>query len=124
MPTHFHFLINIKIENQDRIRRAIGDFLGGYSRAINKERNRSGNLFQQHSKAKQIKTEKHLIALMHYIHQNPLHAKLVAKIEDWKYSSYREYISQEKCLIPLDTSLLKKYKNVDEFIEHSNMIIE
>ena len=124
MPNHFHFLVKIKTENQDLVRRSIGDFLGGYSRAINKERDRIGSLFQQHSKAKPIKTEKHLIALTHYIHQNPLHSELVKKLEDWKYSSYREYINQEKGIIPLDTSLLNHYKNIDEFIQHSNMVIE
>jgi hypothetical protein len=124
MPTHFHFLVNVKITDQKPIRRAIGDLLGGYSRAVNKERNRSGSLFQQHSKAKLIKTEKHLIALMHYIHQNPIHTHLVVKMEDWKYSSYREYIKKGKGLIPLDMRLLNKYGNMQEFIEHSNMIIE
>ena len=27
----------------------------------------------------------------HYIHQNPFKAKLVAKLEDWKYSSFADY---------------------------------
>jgi hypothetical protein len=124
MPTHFHFLIKIITEDQNLIRRAIGDFLSGYSRAINRERNRSGSLFQQHSKAKHIKTEKHLVALMHYIHQNPFQSQLVNRMEDWNYSSYRQYVTKVNSLIPIDTMLLKRYKNVAEFIQHSNMIIE
>lgn len=28
---------------------------------------------------------------MHYIHQNPLKAGLVKKIEDWPYSSFLDY---------------------------------
>jgi hypothetical protein len=124
MPSHFHFLIKIKSEDQKLIRRAIGDTLSGYSRAVNKERNRIGSLFQQHTKSKLIKSEKHLIALIHYIHQNPVHASLVKNVEDWQYSSYRNYVKIEKSPIPLDTRILKTYSGVDEFIEHSNMIIE
>jgi REP element-mobilizing transposase RayT len=124
MPTHFHFLARIKSDNQDQIRRAIGDLLSGYSKAINKERKRRGSLFQQHTKSKQIKSEKHLIALLHYIHQNPLHAGMVTKLEDWKYSSYRTYIKPVRSSILLDKCLLRTFRNVNEFIEHSNMIIE
>lgn len=32
---------------------------------------------------------------MHYIHQNPRKAGLVNKLEDWKYSSFREYIGPD-----------------------------
>ena len=124
MPTHFHFLIKIKSENQDQIRRAVGDLLSGYSKAINKERKRKGSLFQQHTKSKHIKSEKHLIALLHYSRQNPRQAGLVKRLEDWKFSSYRHYIRQIRSSVPIDKSLLKIYKDVNEFIKHSNMIID
>jgi putative transposase len=28
---------------------------------------------------------------LHYIHQNPVRAKLVTKMEDWPYSSFSDY---------------------------------
>lgn len=28
---------------------------------------------------------------MHYIHQNPVKANLVKKMEDWDYSSFKDY---------------------------------
>jgi len=31
------------------------------------------------------------ILLFYYIHQNPLQAGLTEKLEDWEYSSFREY---------------------------------
>ena len=33
----------------------------------------------------------YLINVMHYIHQNPLRAKLVSRLEDWKFSSFSDY---------------------------------
>jgi putative transposase len=122
MPTHFHFLIRVLTEDQKLLQRSIGDVLGGYSRAINKERNRTGSLFQQHTKAKLLKSEKHLIALLHYIHQNPLHSKIVINIRDWKYSSYIDYIEDKDRYFALDKQLLQRFKNIDEFIKDSNDI--
>ena len=124
MPTHFHFLIKIKTEDQLPLRRAIGDILGGYSRAINKERNRTGSLFQQHTKAKLLISETHLIALLHYIHQNPIHSRIVNNINDWKFSSYRDYVEDKERYLPLNKKLLGKFKNIDEFVEDSNYIVE
>jgi putative transposase len=124
MPTHFHFLVQVRFENQDPLRRKIGDILGGYTRAINKEMKRTGSLFQQHTKAKHIKSEKHLVALLHYIHQNPLHSRIVINIKDWKFSSYIDYVEDKERYFPLNKQLLQKFKNIDEFVEDSNYIVE
>lgn len=33
----------------------------------------------------------YLINCFHYIHQNPLKSKLVTKLEEWEFSSFRDY---------------------------------
>ena len=33
----------------------------------------------------------YITTCFHYIHQNPFQAKLVEKLEDWKYSSFPDY---------------------------------
>jgi len=123
MPTHFHFLINIISEDQDTIRRKIGDLQSGFTKAINKKLHRTGSLFQLHTKAKLIKNEKHLISLVHYIHQNPLRANLVNKIEEWEYSSYQDYIGVRQGTLPKTDFVLSFYKNIDNFIEDSHIMI-
>ena len=124
MPTHFHFLVKITTNETSKLKRAIGDLLSGYAKSINQQLNRHGSLFQQHTKAKYIKSQKHLIALIHYIHQNPVRSKLVNKLEDWRYSSYKDYIGIRNGKLPSTKELLSLYKNIDEFIEHSNMILD
>ena len=124
MPTHFHFLIEIKSSDQNKITRMVGDILSGYTKAINKSLNRTGSLFQLHTKAKQIKSQKHLIALVHYIHQNPIRSNLVTKLEEWEFSSYRDYIGVREGKLLVKEEILSQYKNIDEFIEHSNMTID
>ena len=119
MPTHFHFLIKVTTHDSYKLNRAIGDLLSGYAKAINIQQNRHGSLFEQHTKAKPIKSQKQMIALVHYIHQNPIRSKLVKKLDDWEFSSYRDYIGVREGKLPLKEEILSQYKNIDEFIEHS-----
>ncbi len=90
MPTHFHFLVKIKCDDNTIIQNGIKIMLSSYTKAINKRFHRHGSLFQPHTKAKEIGDEQYLITLVSYIHQNPLRAKLVQSLEQWLYSSYRE----------------------------------
>ena len=87
MPNHFHFLIytpmnfeNSKFSNEFRI------LLSSYTRAINKQENRTGSLFQQNSKAKCLtydskRSPDYGLICFNYIYQNPLLAGLVEKME-------------------------------------------
>ncbi|MBU2530527.1 MAG: hypothetical protein KKD35_05755, partial [Elusimicrobia bacterium] len=40
-----------------------------------------------------VETDEELLHLTRYVHLNPVTAYLVNKPEDWKYSSYSEYVS-------------------------------
>src|SRR5258706_9988752 len=104
MPDHFHLLVYLP-ENSEATRltaqsgltgiqvlsRKLGTILSSYTQAINKQEKRSGSLFQPKTKAKDASTNSYALTCFHYIHQNPLKAGLVKKIEDWQYSSFKEY---------------------------------
>ena len=107
MPNHFHFMIyanaNSIVENkktgQQVLTRKIGTLLSSYTRAINKEKNWTGSLFRQKTKAKNLKEyitypivkKEYIRTCFDYIHQNPVDANLVSKAEEWKFSSFPEY---------------------------------
>ena len=91
MPTHFHFLVFVRSEETDTLKDAVGLMLSSYTKAINRRYNRHGSLFQLHTKAKLIEKDDYLLTITAYIHQNPVRAGLVKKLEEWEYSSYREY---------------------------------
>ena len=105
MPNHFHILILANegtVKNISRNRLEIQQLsenirllLSSYTKAINKQNNCCGSLFQQKTKAKEIDLydEDQLKNIFHYIHQNPFKAGLVKKLEDWKFSSYRDYMN-------------------------------
>lgn len=103
MPNHFHFLIYTKesaIEEVklgaltvNRFAAALRQLQSTYTKAINKQESRSGSLFRQKAKVKLVenKDKNYPFIAFHYIHQNPMKAGLVTKMEDWPYSSFNEY---------------------------------
>jgi putative transposase len=115
MPNHFHLMISVKNENISSltINQSIGKLLSSYARAINLQEERTGSLFQQHSKAICLNENTKLsrswyksmgvtkipnwdeqldypLVCLDYIHQNPVKAGIVKRCEDWRWSSYRE----------------------------------
>lgn len=103
MPNHFHFLIHanhrttsnkeIGGKAKNVLSEAIRNLLQTYSKGINKQNNSTGSLFQQNTKSKCISKGSNLYGLicLHYIHQNAMKAKLVNKMEEWDFSSFKDY---------------------------------
>lgn len=105
MPNHFHFQIRtnensiktvtIKDEEKNVISEALKYILSTDSLAINKQERRTGSLFTQNTKVKDLTPApvdwEYPCTCFHYIHQNPCVASLVTKMEDWEFSSFRDY---------------------------------
>jgi REP-associated tyrosine transposase len=93
MPNHFHFLIQanevtVQLAKThpvpvSKLANDIGLLLSSYAKAINKQEARTGNLFQQKTKSKLVHDEcgNYSVTAFHYIHQNPLKAQLVGRME-------------------------------------------
>jgi putative transposase len=136
MPNHFHFLIHannssVKIIEDGSFKRqqfsqSIKQLLSSYTKAVNKNYNRTGNLFQQKTKAICVTDTKgdHAAIAFHYIHQNPMAAGLVEKMEEWEFSSLKDYLKLRNgklCNMALASTLL----NIDLFsiLEDSYKVI-
>lgn len=133
MPNHFHLLIETK-DNlpDDIINRAIQIILSSYTQAINKQENRTGSLFQQHTKAKFLENNTlYAAACFHYIHQNPMRAGLVRGIENWEFSSVKDYallrnnkicnVDRARFLLDIPTDGAAFLKISNEFIAEENL---
>ena len=124
MPTHFHFFIRTRSDGIEHLPYQIGTWLSAYTKAVNKRNERHGSMFQRHTKAVPVTDEKYLLTLLTYIHQNPLRARLVERLEDWPYSSYRDYAGLR------DGTLLNKelmapwFRDVNEFVALSQVMIQ
>lgn len=113
MPNHFHLMLvpngegckkiilADKETHMQNLSKTIGKTLSSYTKAVNVQNRTTGNLFQKKTKAKLLtsqsilidnfSTHEYLLTCFHYIHQNPLKAKLVNSLKDWQYSSCPDY---------------------------------
>lgn len=124
MPTHFHFLIKI-CKNEDlQVQKKVGLVLSSYTKAINKRYSRQGSLFQPHTKAKEIIDEQYLFTLISYIHQNPLRSKLVARLDEWKHSSYNELCGNYHGSVVSKEFYKQYFRSSEEFREYSEEIVQ
>lgn len=135
MPNHFHLLIHansfstpiIKDGSFERqhFSQGIKQLLSSYTKAINKQESRTGSLFQQKTKAICVtENEHHDTTTFHYIHQNPLKARLVTRMEHWEYSSFKDYLglgNETLCNINLAKERLAI--NFDQLYEESYRVI-
>jgi putative transposase len=112
MPNHFHLMIRARDAMETGpCQTAYRTLLSSYTRAIQKQEGRTGSLFQQNSKAKDLSqgSESYALTCFCYIHQNPLRAGLVTDLKDWPYSSYADYAGLRDgsfCALRLATELL------------------
>ncbi len=106
MPNHFHLLVkantrSVAIVNPENLHRpqqafsrGLQTMLSSYTRAIQKQENIVGSLFQQHTNAKQVSSELYLedytLYCLRYILYNAVAANLVADPTEWEFSSCRD----------------------------------
>lgn len=92
MPTHLHLVLKEIIEGG--IPTYVSRILNSYSRYFNIKHKRKGPLWEGRSKKVLATTDEQLLHTIRYVHLNPVTAELVKRPEDWKYSSYKEYINE------------------------------
>ena len=115
MPTHFHFMIYVKTDDVVSLKKKLGILLSSYTKAINRSYSRTGSLFQQHTKSKSLDTEKYFLTVINYIHQNPLRKKLISNLEDWEFSSYRDYAELRDGTLVKKDYLKSRFGSVEAF---------
>ena len=94
MPNHFHLLAQVREEaTMATCGAAFRTLLSSYTRAIQKQENRTGSLFQQQTQARNLVDGDADYAgiCFCYIHQNPLRAGLVRELGEWPWSSFPDY---------------------------------
>lgn len=92
MPNHFHLLI--EQTGDISISKIILKICTSYVMYINKKYKRIGHLFQDKFKAVQIEDDPQLMWTSAYIHMNPVKDKIVNSPEEYRWSSYNDYIEE------------------------------
>jgi putative transposase len=90
MPNHVHLIATPR--SADALGRAVGEAHRRYTNFINARGRWTGHLFQSRF-ASVAMDEAHLMACVRYVSLNPVRARLVARAEDWPWSSARAHLA-------------------------------
>jgi putative transposase len=97
MPSHVHLLLS---ETEKKLlSTAIQALKVSVSKLAKEE---CVHFWQKRYYDTNLHSHEKFIEKLRYIHRNPVRAKLVAKPEDWKWSSFREYFSNEVGPVEID----------------------
>jgi REP-associated tyrosine transposase len=122
MNNHYHLLLETPLGNLSQIMKHIN---GAYTNYFNVKRKRYGHLFQGRYKAIVIDADEYAKELSRYIHLNPVRAGMVAKPEEYRWSSHLDYCGERKRPEWLSTEFILDYfgkgknagKNYRKFVE-------
>ena len=119
MNNHVHLFLREK-EIGD-ISKIMHKILTSYARWYNIKYLRTGILFENRYKSEPVEDERYFLGLIRYIHQNPVKANIVSAIEEYKWSSYNDYVKQKKALTDIDFALNmlddKRKRAIKSFVE-------
>ncbi len=103
MDNHYHLLLRTLRANLSRAMQWLGVT---YTNRFNARHSRSGHLFQGRFKNMLVQNDAYLLQLSYYIHRNPLRAKMVERLADHHWSSYRAYAYGQQAPEWLNTELI------------------
>lgn len=117
MNNHTHFLIYSE-SNKD-VSKYMQRVNGTYSQFYNRVNDRVGYVFRDRYYSQDILSQNQLCNCLQYIHNNPVKAKLCKNMNQYKYSSYNEFLYEKEIINDKGIELLfgttKGYE--EDFIE-------
>lgn len=120
MSNHYHLIIHTPRGN---ISEAMKYINSTYAQIFNSSMKRDGPIFRGRFRAIIISADEYLIRLSRYIHLNPLKAKLVSDLVDYKWSSYPSYL--ERTQFPewlTKTEIIKRFGKKSFRLKYINYV--
>jgi len=111
MGNHLHLLLKIEKESLALILKRIA---GSYVYWYNLKYRRIGHLFQDRFKSEAVEDEEYFLSVLRYIHQNPIKAEICKEIDEYKFSSYNDFVKEKQEVVDID--YVFSIINKDEFI--------
>lgn len=111
MGNHIHLLLKEGKESLEQIFKRIG---ARYVYYYNWKYKRTGHLFQDRFKSEPIEKESYLLAVLRYIHNNPVKAGLSQSVDTYQWSSYHEYLKSNNIV---DVEFVLEIMGRDEFVD-------
>lgn len=94
-----------------------------YAMSYNTKHERIGPVFQDRFKSEAITDESYLLGAIRYIHNNPVKAGIVNKVDDYKWSSIQEYLGNQSILLDNETkeAIINGFMSKEDFIGFHGM---
>jgi REP element-mobilizing transposase RayT len=92
MDNHVHLLIKEIVDDISQVMKRLGI---SYAQCYNRKYERCGHVFQDRYKSEVVEEDNNFLAVLRYIHQNPLRAGMAANLDDWSWSSHRLYATRK-----------------------------
>jgi len=89
MTNHVHLAVQIA---EAPLGAVMGVIASRYARAKQRALSTTGHLFERRYRARLIDADRYLLALVRYIHLNPVRAGMVAAPGDYRWSSHHAYL--------------------------------
>ncbi len=128
LPNHFHFFIRVKEVSQvlqtcetlppgKPIEQHFANLFNAYAKAINKRYNRTGSLFQERFRRKEIDSDEYRNIIIGYIITNAAKHGYCNNVESYPWSAYHSLVSGEPTSLSRD-EMLQWFGNKTAFISY------
>jgi putative transposase len=113
MPNHVHIII--VPSDADGLRRTFADTHRRYTGYINARHRWTGHLWQGRFGAVAM-DEVHLAAAVRYVSLNPVRARLVARAQDWQWSSVAAHLREQDDPLVTVAPVIERYGKFADFL--------
>jgi putative transposase len=117
IPNHVHLVLTPS--TPDGLSRGIGETHRQYTGFINARARWTGHLFQGRFSSVAL-DDAHLVAAARYVALNPVRARLVARAEDWAWSSARAHLAGRDDALVRVAPLLDRVGRFRDLIDSDN----
>ena len=114
MTNHIHLLVQV---GEGPLSRVILRIASRYARTVQQRFHTTGHLFECRYHAVIVDADTYLLTLIRYIHLNPVTASMVAKSDDYPWSSHHAYLgTRTESWVTTDLALLMLHRERDRAI--------
>jgi putative transposase len=93
MTTHYHVVVQ---PATGEVSGAMRNLNGGFARSFNARRKRRGAVWESRFAVEVVAEQAHLIDAIRYVAHNPVKAGLVARPQDWPWSTYGQIVGSQR----------------------------
>ena len=121
MGNHYHLVIQTSDEPLSKVMHLVNS---SYSRYYNRTRGRTGHVFEGRYKAIPVQNERYLLAVLRYVHRNPVQAGMCKGVGGYRWSSDLYYRNNQGGFVEIDLLLDMLSVNRQEAVKKYNEFME